>query len=113
MVADFGEWWASYPRKVGKDAARRAYAKVRAGRDGPSAGELLLAMRAQAEGWDDPQFIVHPTTWLNQGWKDGHRASSRAIVAPDRRTETMEQKVSRMIRERRGDRDDVDLEAVA
>ena len=104
LAADFDAWWAEYPRKVGKDAARRAYAKVRGRKDSPSAAALVLAVRAQAEGWSDPQYIPHPTTWLNQGrWNDDPRASARRTVPLTRRTETMEEYVARLQREHGGD----------
>lgn len=67
----FAEWWAEYPRKDAKDAARRAYAKA-LGRSSP--GGLLSALRVypfQA----DKQFIPHPATWLNEGrWESAHEA---------------------------------------
>lgn len=74
--ADFAEWWAEYPRKVGKDAAQKAYEKAVTR---CSTAELLLALRRQR--WPaDPGFIPHPATWLNQGrWQD-----DPAAAAPDR-----------------------------
>lgn len=69
----FDEFWQHYPRKVGKDAARRAWDRCK-----PSA-ELLLQILAvlewqrKTEAWtkDGGQFIPHPATWLNQGrWED-------------------------------------------
>jgi hypothetical protein len=71
--ARFDEFWKAYPRKVGKDAARRAFAKRK-----PTA-MLHLAMLAaiaeqiKSEAWrkDSGQFIPNPATWLNQGrWQD-------------------------------------------
>ena len=69
----FEEFWLVYPRKVGKEAARKAWKKVN-----PSMElfeEVLLAVeRAKdSDQWqrDSGRFIPNPTTWLNQGrWED-------------------------------------------
>ena len=67
----FAAFWAAYPRKVGKEAARRAFAKVP-----KEAWPLLVpAINAQklSRQWqkDGGQYIPNPATWLNQGrWED-------------------------------------------
>jgi hypothetical protein len=66
--ADFDRWWDQYPRRVDKESARKAYARViKAGRATPD--ELLAgAMRYAAEkAGEDPRFTKHPATWLNAG----------------------------------------------
>ena len=73
----FAEWWALYPRKVGKIAARKKYAMVLrdelATVDELEAGLARYvrywgAMAHQRPGWD---YIPHPSTWLHQGrWED-------------------------------------------
>lgn len=69
----FDRFWAAYPKKVGKDAAAKAFAKRKPNDD------LLAAMLAAVErqrtspAWtkDGGQFIPNPATWLNQGrWQD-------------------------------------------
>jgi hypothetical protein len=69
----FDAFWAVYPKKVGKDAAWRAWQKRR-----PSA-ELLaqitaaIAWQVKQDAWvkDAGQFVPHPATWLNRGqWDD-------------------------------------------
>lgn len=63
----FAEFWDSYPRKVGKAAAERAFAKC---------DVKFLAIAGARRLANDPnlpemQFIPHPTTWLNRaGWED-------------------------------------------
>ena len=73
MGAGFDEFWAAYPRKVGKQAAWKAWSKLK-----PSA-ELTKAILAAVEyqrncpQWqkDGGQYIPNPATWLNQGrWED-------------------------------------------
>lgn len=83
---DFDAFWAKYPRRVGKDAARKAYAsalKRITGDDGPAV--ILAALSAQLEGWTDAQFIPHPATWLNQGrWQDDIEPPTGAPRDPTR-----------------------------
>lgn len=66
---EFEGWWRSYPRKVGKDAARIKYRAARKG--GASEQVLADALAAHAAGWEREQrvkeYIPHAATWLNQG----------------------------------------------
>ena len=73
MDERFTEFWKAYPKKVGKEAARKAFMKVK-----PSADLLQRMLTAiqeqkQADQWrrDNGQYIPNPATWLNQGrWED-------------------------------------------
>lgn len=74
----FGEFWSAYPRKVGKDAARKAFAKRKP--DAELLAKMLAAVAIQAKStqWqrDGGQYIPHPSTWLNEGrWNDGEGAA--------------------------------------
>ncbi len=67
----FDTFWAAYPRKIGKQAAKKAFAKV------PKSAwpKLVPAIDAQKKSrqWtvEDGRFIPNPATWLNQGrWDD-------------------------------------------
>lgn len=67
----FGEFWHMYPRKVGKPAAIRAWkAHVGNARD----NAVLVGLRPWVEYWkarNEPEFVPHPATWLNQErWND-------------------------------------------
>ena len=69
---DFLAFWLAYPRKSGKKAAYRSWAKAK---DKPPLPAILEAIRKQSdsEQWqkDSGQFIPMPATWLNQGrWDD-------------------------------------------
>lgn len=67
--ADFEQLWAAYPRKVGKEAARKAFAKLKS----VDVQTLIAAIEAQKQSrqWQDTQFVPHLSTWLNQGrWTD-------------------------------------------
>lgn len=67
----FASWWAAYPRKIGKDAARTAYAAAL--KRGVKSDQLIEALRRQH--WpDEMRFVPHPRTWLAQGrWQDNPR----------------------------------------
>ena len=66
----FERFWDLYPRKIGKDAARRAFAA--AAKRAPAEDILRGAKRyAAARNGQDPKFTAHATTWLNAGrWAD-------------------------------------------
>ena len=72
----FEEWWKHYPRKVGKEAARKAFAKVTAGiLCKVTVQELIDAVEQQkgSDQWtkENGRYIPNPATWLNQGrWED-------------------------------------------
>lgn len=70
----FERFWEACPRKTAKGAAKAAWPKALAKVSGPDPpGVLIAAMRRAAEGWrdEDPNFIPHPATWLNQErWTD-------------------------------------------
>ena len=70
--AAFAAFWKTYPKKVGKDAAEKVWArKVKA--DDVQAVMDALDKQRSSEQWnqDGGRFIPHPSTWLNQGrWKD-------------------------------------------
>lgn len=88
--AAFDEFWAEYPKKVGKIAAKKAFERaIRAA----SLESLLSALRRQKCGsqWtrDGGQYIPNPATWLNQGrWEDELPEEPGAAVPPRRRYET-------------------------
>jgi len=62
---DFDMFWMTYPKKVGKEAARKAWLKVN-----PNLTIVLQALSWQKESpqWfkNDGQFIPNPSTYLNQ-----------------------------------------------
>lgn len=78
----FDKFWKAYPRKIGKDAAQKAFNKRNP--DDNLLGEMLKAIEVQktTEDWrkSDGQFIPHPATWLNQGrWMDEVAGMTKAI----------------------------------
>jgi hypothetical protein len=66
----FEEFWHQYPRRVAKDAARKAYA---AALKRATPAELLAGAMRYSEQRDgqDEKYTKHPATWLNGGcWAD-------------------------------------------
>jgi len=69
----FDQFWSAYPRKVAKQAAVKAFKKIKKPADLMPA--ILAAIKAQRETYDwqkeDGQFIPYPATWLNgHRWED-------------------------------------------
>ncbi|MCP4640625.1 MAG: hypothetical protein GY851_09340 [bacterium] len=80
----FNEFWEHYPHRVGKKAARKAWA---AAKDKPDLPALLNALdRAKrSKQWADG-FIPHPATWLNgERWNDEPQKAPAAQCRPDPR----------------------------
>ncbi|MFI7448140.1 hypothetical protein ACIBQX_11635 [Nonomuraea sp. NPDC049714] len=68
----FARFWETYPRKVGKGHAKKAWAKAMDDNVDPE--EIIAGaerFRMDPTRSRDPQFIAHPSTWLNgERWKD-------------------------------------------
>lgn len=69
----FDEFWRTYPKKVGKDAARKAFERRKVTPE--VLAQMLAAVSVQraTSQWqrDAGQYIPHPSTWLNEGrWHD-------------------------------------------
>lgn len=78
----FARFWDAYPRKVGKPDARKKF-------DSLDPDEALLETMLQSiekwkgsAQWQDPQYIPHPSTWLNQRrWEDEPAAAGRKVIS--------------------------------
>ncbi len=67
--ADFKTFWQTYPRRVNKPAAVRAW--LATAKERPPLAALLAALAAHKRNWRDPKFIPHPASWLNgHRWQD-------------------------------------------
>ena len=82
---EFDRFWSVYPRKVGKEKALAAFAKVEV-----PLQVLLDALDKQVRSpqWkkDNGEFIPHPATWLNgKRWEDEVQttASDPKVRKPD------------------------------
>ncbi len=71
-TGEFETFWSEYPKKVGKESARKAFERAR---KRVPLESLLSAIERQkcSSQWtrDNGRYIPNPTTWLNQGrWED-------------------------------------------
>lgn len=70
MPDRFDEFWTLAPRKKGKGAARKAYARALTLASEDEILEGAKRWRLESVG-KDPTYICHPSTWLNQErWED-------------------------------------------
>lgn len=72
----FDEWYTTYPLKVDKHAALKAYGKIISG--GIIGADDLLARTkvfAAQRAKEDPKFTPYPATWLN-----GRRFEDQAVI---------------------------------
>ncbi|RKZ14217.1 hypothetical protein DRQ53_11995 [bacterium] len=79
--AEFLEFWAAYPRKIGKGAAWKVWKQRK---DRPKNGDMLASVEAhkRSEQWtkDGGQYIPHPATFLNQArWEDEPDSADREV----------------------------------
>lgn len=78
----FERFWRAYPRKVGKPAARRAFmAMCKANVDLRVVSAGLHAWMAYWAERGQPDYIPHPSTWLNQHrWNDSPPVASTPVA---------------------------------
>lgn len=77
----FEMFWSSYPRKVAKAHARRAFEKIMSRDDAPTIDALLSAIKGYEASVSDPRYIAHPATWLNgERWLDSMPSEKPAKV---------------------------------
>lgn len=79
---DFDKFWLSYPRKVAKGDAEKAWKKHK-----PDLNRCLAALdiAKRSPDWlkDGGQFIPYPATWLNgKRWEDGGSSAIKPAVNP-------------------------------
>lgn len=69
----FDAFWSAYPRRVGKEAARKSWTKIKPSEELFQKILAAIAVAKQSEQWcrENGRFIPNPATWLNQGrWDD-------------------------------------------
>jgi len=72
----FDEFWAAYPKKVGKKAAWSAFKKVKP--DAELFDKIMTAIGRAKATWqwqrENGRYIPNPKTWLNEGrWDDEYK----------------------------------------
>lgn len=95
VESDFLDFYAAYPRHVGKEAARRAF--VKAVKAGTPAADIVEGARRYAAGTaaagTETRYIAHPATWLNAGrWSDDMQDAAPVELTPwEKKTAVMVQ----------------------
>ena len=85
VESDFLDFYAAYPRHVGKEAARRAF--VKAVKAGTPAADIIEGARryaaATAAAGTETRYVAHPATWLNAGrWSDDMQDAAPVEMTP-------------------------------
>lgn len=66
----FQRFWTAYPKKVGRLAAAKQWARIKPTSELVDQMLKTLAWQIESEQWQRG-YIPHPTTWLSQGrWDD-------------------------------------------
>lgn len=77
--SDFDRFWAAYPRRTGKGAAEKAWAKAAKAADPQRLIDAATHFAAARQD-QDPRFTPHPATWLNQRrWEDEDQPPLRLV----------------------------------
>ena len=69
----FNDFWTTYPKKVGKEAAKKAWNRIKPTEELFAKILKTIAREEASESWrrENGRFIPNPATWLNQGrWDD-------------------------------------------
>ena len=108
-VDEFSEWYAGYPRKVGKKDAEKAYKRARKG--GATREELLDGLARSIRSWGregrPKDKYPYPSTWLNQGrWEDEETMPQDVYERPAQRQPTANDVARQMIENMRSNPSD-------
>jgi len=96
----FDAFWAAYPRKESKQAARKAWSRLRPPAELQAAILAAVARQKGSEQWLRG-VIPHPATWLNnRRWED--ESTAAASLPHARHTqESVAEKIVRIREEQR------------
>lgn len=84
----FAEFWKAYPKRTNGTYAKTAFLKLKV--DQSLLDKMLRAIELQKKTvWKDkdPQYIPHPSTWLNgERWEDEVSTFAKPVSAAERAT---------------------------
>jgi hypothetical protein len=89
--SQFDTFWNLYPRKIGKENARKSWNRTATNQKTVTAILSALPNHVESPQWrkDNGQFIPHPATWLNQRrWEDVLTVNAHAQVKRIERLDT-------------------------
>jgi len=83
----FDQFWNTYPKKVGKEAARKSWMRLKPNEE--LFNKILAAVEnaTRSSQWkqEKGRFIPNPATWLNQGrWDDELNTDGGESIGTDR-----------------------------
>lgn len=82
----FDAFWSAYPRKTNKGFAKQIFQKLSV--DQALLDKMIAAIGQQkkTDQWKNPQYIPHPSTWLNgERWEDEVASTAKPESEEDRR----------------------------
>lgn len=92
------KFWAAYPRKQAKEAAKKAWDKLKPTKENLAIMLSALSKQKRSSQWtrDNGQYIPYPATWLNgRRWEDA--VQDAGSVAQGRGTSYDLDEIERMI----------------
>lgn len=96
----FAEFWATYPRRQGKGAAVKAFAKAI---KKTSPAEIIAGARRYADDPNrEPAYTAHASTWLNaERWTDDLNPRRTAASSAAARSQAIQDMTAQLIQQRR------------
>lgn len=86
LAEPFRQFWQTYPRKVSKADAEKAYRKLKPDAELQATLLAAVALQAKSHDWqkDEGRFIPHAASWINgRRWED-QVAAANVHAMPDR-----------------------------
>ncbi len=81
----FDVFWKAYPRKTNKAFAQQVFGKLRVDQALLDKMVLAIGQQKQSEQWKNPQYIPHPSTWLNgERWEDELTTTAKPLSPAER-----------------------------
>lgn len=81
----FNTFWNAYPRKTNKGYAKQVFKKLRVDKELLDKMVLAIGQQKQSEQWKNPQYIPHPSTWLNgERWEDELTTTAKPLSPAER-----------------------------
>ena len=102
----FAEFWASYPKKIGKASCLKVWKKLKPTTELHEHIMIALESQKRSDQWqrEGGRFIPNPLTWLNQGrWDDEPVETSGAAAQQKTGTSGMLNKLREMYAAEGGD----------
>lgn len=76
----FEEFWKAYPRKTNKGFARKVFDKLKVDEELLQKMVKSINQQKNSEQWKNPQYIPHPSTWLNgERWEDEIQSTAQPV----------------------------------